>query len=76
MIERVKPMTDEQERQIYDAQDRWINRRFGHEAAAMANYGWGATEWDIATKVYGHGVLRSWIAEGRVQHEFSKFRSY
>jgi hypothetical protein len=38
-------------------QERWIEERFGEDAADGANYGWGSDECEVATKVYGHGVL-------------------
>jgi hypothetical protein len=51
---------------IHESQVRFIERRFGAEAAGTANYGWGIDarttaerSISVATKVYGHGVLES-----------------
>jgi hypothetical protein len=63
------------ETRIYRAQERWILKRFGKEAADSANYGWGVSATDdyvsVQTKVYGHGVLTSEASPSvRVAHEF------
>lgn len=70
-------MTEEQEDTIYEEQHTLILERFGPEAAAAANYGWGVDEIEgyVATKVYGHGVLVSTIgADGSIDHEFEERR--
>ena len=66
------------EDKIYAAQERWIRKRFGDDAADNANYGWGVDVVDehhyvlVATKIYGHGVLHSEAAglSDRVSHDF------
>jgi hypothetical protein len=60
---------------IYDEQADWIRAHFGQKAADNANYGWGVSGGDdyldVATKVYGHGVLRSFAKLGEpIVHEF------
>lgn len=66
------------EMRVYDQQYKTILAECGQDAADNANYGWGvsggARTVDVATKVYGHGVLVS-IAErgigggwGRIEH--------
>lgn len=66
------------EDKIYRAQIRWIEKKFGKKSALEANYGWGVSTCedgspDVATKVYGHGVLVTHIVGGKIEHDF---RSY
>jgi hypothetical protein len=65
---------------VYDDQYAWIEAEFGAEVAGDANYGWGCGEFDVATKVYGHGVLCSWLEQPKgkgtryvVMHMFRPF---
>jgi hypothetical protein len=71
------PKLDPEER-IYRAQYRWIKKNYGQRPANDANYGWGVSSSDdgspdVATKVYGHGVLRTWIESGRIKHDFNPY---
>lgn len=70
---------DKLEDKIYDAQERYIKREFGKEAADRANYGWfvdgDAKHIIVSTKVYRHGVLTSTgiLKSGKVTHDFESF---
>lgn len=64
-------MTDKQEDRVYDAQIKWMEKKFGKKV--QANLGWAVTDEEISTKVYGHGVLTSWIEKGKVKHDFQPF---
>ncbi len=68
-----RTLTDELEDKIYDAQEAYILEKFGKQAAVDANYGWGADYDSISTKVYGHGVLTSYIEDSidSVVHDFN-----
>lgn len=61
----------------WDAQHDLIKKRFGKETADKANYGWGTTDRDTATKVYhksGAKVLStSWDEKGNMSHEWSDY---
>ena len=43
---------------VYAEQHKMIEKRYGKRAADEANYGWGANEGSIATKVYLGGGSR------------------
>lgn len=64
------------EARAYDEQYNEILRQYGKDAADKANYGWGVSGdddgTDIATKVYGHGVLSSYIsfATSTIDHQW------
>ena len=63
---------------IYDSQMAYIRAKFGDEAERNANYGWGVVcsgnHIDVATKVYGHGVLRSIAAYPSTNVSYSLLR--
>lgn len=69
---------DDLEERIYDLQEKWIEKRFGREAADMANYGSGVDEGEnhvtIETKVYGHGVLIT--SASNIESITNEFRSF
>lgn len=46
-----------------------IRELCGERAAEQANYGWGVTDREIATKVYGHGVLVSDLVDETLRFE-------
>jgi hypothetical protein len=67
------------EERIYDAQQKFILKRFGRSASDLANYGWfadsdAAKGWVVVvTKVYGHGLLNSGGSlGGRITHDFQE----
>jgi hypothetical protein len=67
-------------RRVYDDQYAWIEAEFGVDAANSADYDWGCGECDMTTKVYGHGMLISWIGQPKgkgtryiISHDFQPF---
>lgn len=69
-------ITEDQEDEIYVAQEKWIKEHFGSDVAKMANYGWGVDEVEgcISTKVYGRGVLTTSVhATEGTEHTFEPF---
>ena len=75
------PFSGPQESRIYDAQVKYIRRKFGAAAASNINLGWGIGDTSITSKVYGHGVVESSIQVKRVKgkrvyrirHQFESF---
>lgn len=63
-------MTERDEIRIYQWQRRWIRRTFGLKAAQSANYGWFVDDDTVMTKIYGHGVLKTWIDDGVMMHDY------
>lgn len=67
------------ELRIYIEQEKYIKEHFGEHAADVANYGWGVDGQkngiNIATKVYGHGVLCSeaHLGDSEITHSFEDF---
>ena len=58
---------------IFEAQQDFITKRFGDEAFRDANYGWAIDGNTVTTKVYGHGILTSWMEPFGVVHQFEPF---
>lgn len=66
-------MTEAQEDETYNSQQKWIEDNINPTAAKSANYGWGVdhiTE-EISTKVYGYGVLTTHVPT--MTHTFDSF---
>jgi hypothetical protein len=65
-----KIRTQEEEIRLYNEQVKEITKKYGKHAARGANYGWGQTDYEISTKVYGPGmVVTSFFKGNRVIHE-------
>lgn len=68
---------EELESKAYDEQYEMIKSEYGKKAADNANYGWGVSGdddfSDIATKVYGVGVLSTYVdyKTGTITHRWS-----
>lgn len=67
------------ELRIYIEQEKYIKEHFGEHAADVANYGWGVNGQkngiNIATKVYGYGILCSeaHLGDNEITHSFESF---
>ena len=69
-------LTVAMEGRIYQAQDAFIEEHFGPDV--NYNPGWCVDEVEgaISTKVYGHGILTSWLdgeEDEDVMHQFEPF---
>ena len=67
---------------IYEAQEKVIKKKYGEEAAEMANYGWGVDEQEdsvgVATKVYVDPVMilssDKKLKGKRITHTWTKYK--
>jgi hypothetical protein len=77
-LSQVKSVSTLEDR-IYVEQEKYIEKRFGKDAAHNASYGWdvdvGDTSVHVSTKVYRHGILRSeaHLGDEKVTHTFEEF---
>ena len=62
---KIIPLTSRTESKIYDGQIRLARKEFGN--GINLNLGWGVGHVSVASKIYGHGIIESWVEMKRTK---------